>query len=216
MQVDARDVILGLTAELNALRGKIHTQYVKEDIQLTGGRAEMVAEAEAAFTQGWQPLDIPLTEIKCADLDSWATEIAKSQEAAKGMGAEFRPYSYDDPRQRTVGFVDVQQRKYVYISLTALRGSSLSPDVAALLDITPEEFKAKIVTPYGRSVLVSGCKTGAFHPENPDAPKVPSDDKMLEALQQVWIVESEKEKPMDMGEITWVRPDGVTVPGLSV
>ena len=199
MQVDARDVILGLTAELNDLRGKIHTQYVKEDIQLTGGRAEMVREAEVAFFEG-VPQELPLVEeVRCPDLDTWLRTLKSSQLQA---GLNMAPHSYDNPMARTLGFVDLVQRKHFYISLTALKGTIIAPEVANLFGMSVGELRQMFNTPGGRSELVSGGVDGYFN----DGAPAPSSDRGLEALQRAWEVEAEQEKFTDMGEIPWARP----------
>jgi hypothetical protein len=139
---------------------------------------ELVAEANVHLRD--LKRDPPLKETLCIDFSSWVRGIFQARDAGHELTC------YDEPMARRLGYIDEVTGELFSISLTVLKQGALSDDLEALLGKTAQEVRRSLCTVEGRELFITGKEAELLDPE------------ALKQLTDIWVVESEKEKPLEV------------------
>lgn len=99
--------------------------------------------------KGWYTLS-PTPEYKEVSVASLPSFIS---EYRRRLGHGHEVCSYDDPRVRTIGFLDYTAREFVTIPITAVKERGFCQTDADALGVSLENLRAMICTAEGRSIL---------------------------------------------------------------
>lgn len=132
-----------------------------------------------------------LKETLHTDLNVWLQLVFQAKAAGHDLD------SFDDCYTRQIGFINNTTDELHAIGLAAVKGTEISLETETMFGASGSEIRGSLVTPHGRKTLISGV------PESMSFEGL--GEHTLSDLEDLWIAESGKEKPLEVS-INLERP----------